>query len=156
MLARAVGEGETDLWIALAGFAVLAALALRFHRRVLWIGPAASARVFGIHFGRIGLVQLAQVLQWTVVLPLVPVETWLLFLTVQMLVNQLPFVPNRDLLFLALGVELTTRIGADEAALAAMFVAAALLKQVTNYTALGLTFLVRDAAQTSRRHTSKT
>lgn len=150
LLARAIGERPSGTWVDLSvaavALAVVAALIIRFGRRILWIGGRAAARVFGIHVARIGLVQLAQVLQWMVVLPMVPFETWLLFLTVQLLVNQLPFVPNRDLLFLAIGVELTGSMGVNEAAMAAMFVAAALLKQATNYAAFGLTLLVRDGA----------
>jgi len=150
-MARAMGARTVDVWIGLAALAVLVALALRFGHRILWIGGRAAARVFAIHVGRIGLVQLAQVLQWMVALPLVPFETWLMFLTVQMLVNQLPFVPNRDLLFLALGVELTALVGTDEAGLAAMLVSATLLKQATNYSALALTMLLRDSAATAPR-----
>ncbi len=148
LLARAIGERPTGTWadllVAAVALGVVIALIIRFGRRILWIGGRAAARVFAIHLGRIGLVQLAQVLQWMVVLPIVPLETWLLFLTVQLLVNQLPFLPNRDLVFLAIGVELTGSMGVNEAALAAMFVATALLKQATNYAAFGLTLLVRD------------
>lgn len=145
-LAQSAGLGsQADLWLGLAAFALVALLAIRFGGWALWIGRTTAIEVFGINIARISLVNLVQLLQWSIVLPLVPFETWLMFIAVQMLINQLPFVPNRDLLFLAAGVELTTRMGVDEAALAAMFVAVTLLKQATNYAVLGATTLMRDA-----------
>jgi len=145
-LAQSAGlGGQADLWFGLAAFVLIALLVVRFGGRALWIERATAIKVFGINISRICLVNLVQLTQWSIVLPLVPFETWLLFIAVQMLINQLPFVPNRDLLFLAAGVELTTRIGVGEAALAAMFVAVTLLKQATNYAVLGITMLMRDA-----------
>lgn len=145
-IARSAGLGsQADLWLGLAAFALLALLVVKFGGRALWVARKVAQQVFAINMVRLALVLSAFVLQWAIALPEVPIHTWLLFIAVQMLVNQLPMVPNRDLLFLAVSVELTTRIGVDEAALAAMFVAAALLRQVTNYAVLGATTLMRDA-----------
>lgn len=144
ILVRAMGDYRA-FFIAL-GLVILfiAPVALRFRRQIFWVGGGTALFVLAAHFLRIAMVQGVEVAIWSIVLPQVPFATWLLFLTVQMLINQLPIVPNRDLLFLAVGIELTARVGVDQAALAALFVAVTLLKQITNLTVFVLTSFLRN------------
>lgn len=136
---RVLAGHRASLWAALAGVALLVPVFLRFRRRILWIDGRQATRVFAIHVARNLIVLLLQLAQWAAVLPQVPVQTWLLFLTVQMLVSNLPLLPNRDFLFLAVGVGLVGATAVDEAALAAMLVVMTCLKQATNLAALVVT-----------------
>ena len=131
----AIGIGAVTL--------LLVPLAWRFRQSLLWIDGGRAAQVFAIHLARVVAVLLLQVLQWWAAMPAAPLSTWLLFVTAQSLVGQLPLVPNRDILFLAIGLELTRGRGVDPAALAGLLVATALLKQVTNLLVLAATGLVR-------------
>lgn len=135
-----VWQGQT-VWAVLLGVAgvLVVPLAFRFRRALFWIDERRAARVFAIHLARVLAVLALQVLQWWVAIPAAPLMTWLLFVTAQSLVNQVPLAPNRDLLFLAVSLELLGGTGVDRAALAALMVATALLKQLTNLVTLLLT-----------------
>jgi len=62
----------------------------------------------------------------------VPADQWLLFLTLQMLVTRLPFLPNRDIVLIGLGVALAPLIAAPQAHVASMFVAAGVLSLIVH------------------------
>lgn len=142
---------------ALLGFAIIAALAIplawRFRRVILGVSGGRAGAVFGIHVGRVLLVMLLQALQWSVALPEAPLTTWLLFLTLQALIGQLPLLPNRELLFLAVSLELAHEAGVAATALSALMVASALLKQVSNLGTLALTSMLRTSAAPDPKRT---
>jgi hypothetical protein len=124
---------NATLWIALGiGAALAGPLIWRFRHAIIWIPQRRAAAVAGIHFARVILVTVLQAAQWAVAVPEAPWSFWLLLLTVQMLVSQLPLIPNRELLFLAVGIDLTHGAGVSTATLSGLLVANAVLKQVSN------------------------
>jgi hypothetical protein len=118
-------------------------LAWRFRKLIVHVPARLAATVFGIHLARVLLTIVLQALQWWAGLPGVPVETWLLFLTVQAVIGQLPLLPNRELLFLAVSLELVRGVGVEASALSALMVATALVKQLLNLGTLAVTSAVR-------------
>ena len=55
-----------------------------------------------------------------------------MFLTTQMVVSRLPFVPNRDLLFLSAGLQMSGTVGVPEQAMAGLLIAGGALTQGSN------------------------
>lgn len=132
LIARIIGRTEGPIIaMALVGLLGVAAIVI-FRRSVFKVGLVQGAIVFAIHFVRVALTNGFLILQYAVVLPFVPFETWLLFVTVQMLVQQLPLIPNRDLLFLVVAMEITRGMGVDQTSLSALLVATTLLRQIGN------------------------
>lgn len=132
LIARIIGRTEGPI-IAVVLVGVFGAAAIIvFRRSVFKVTFVQGVVVFTIHMLRILLTNLFLVLQYAVVLPFVPFETWLLFITVQMLVQQLPLIPNRDLVFLVVAMEITRGMGVDQTSLSALLVAATLLRQIGN------------------------
>lgn len=132
LIARIIGRTEGPL-IAMVLVGVLGAAAIViFRRSVFKVGPAQGVGVFSIHLGRVAMTNAFLMLQYAVVLPFVPLETWLLFITVQMLVQQLPLIPNRDLLFLVVAMEITRGLGVDRTSISALLIATTLLRQLGN------------------------
>lgn len=132
LIARIIGRTEGPLIaMVLVGIVGTAAIFI-FRRSVFGVNFARGAGVFAIHMGRVAMTNLFLVLQYAVVLPFVPFETWLLFITVQMLVQQLPLIPNRDLVFLVVAMEITRGMGVDQTSLSALLVATTLLRQIGN------------------------
>lgn len=132
LIARVIGRTEGPLIAMVLAFVLGAAAIVVFRRSVFKVGPAQGVGVFSIHLGRVALTNMFLLLQYAVVLPFVPFETWLLFITVQMLIQQLPLIPNRDLLFLVVAMEITRGLGVDKTSLSALLVAATLLRQIGN------------------------
>jgi len=127
------------LGFAVASGLILIPLVLKFHDRILAIAPAVAKRVFLIHLARLILVLLLQTAQWAVVFPAIPMTTWLLLLTAQMILTRIPFLPNTDLLFAGLGMTLMGYIDGPEATVAGMFLASGALSQVLNIGFFALT-----------------
>ncbi len=111
---------------------VLVPLILKFRKRIISLPADQARKVFLIHLTRFVLAQIFLLLQWVVILPHVPITTWLLFVTAQLVLSRVPFLPNTDLLYLGLGLTLATYVDAPEAVVAGIFVAAGALSQILN------------------------
>lgn len=130
----------------IAGALILAfviPLAIRLRRQIISIAAPVALTVFGIHVVRICVVVLLQATQWAVVLPQEPWTVWLIFLTTQMVVSRLPFVPNRDLLFLSAGLEMSNVIEGPREAMAGLLLAGGALTQGSNLVFFLLTSIRR-------------
>jgi hypothetical protein len=105
---------------------------LGLNRRIMSTPFAMAAKITGVHASRVIIILLLQTAQWAVVFPHVPFLTWLLFLTAQMVMTRLPFLPNQDLMAVGLAMSLTHYIDAPEAAVAGMFLVSGALFQAVN------------------------
>jgi len=119
--------------IAVAALAILVPLLLFvFRGKLLAVSGKALVAIVGAHVLRILLALALSVVQWSAALPQVPAAQWMLFITAQMLVTRLPFLPNRDVVLMGLGVALAPLISAPQNHVASMFVAAGALSLITH------------------------
>lgn len=135
------GEGQM-VWYVGASVVitlVLSVLIYHFRHTILDFPAALSLKVFGIHAGRNGLLLILQALQWAVIIPSAPISVWILFLTAQFLLTRIPFLPNKDLVFLGLTLSLTGIVHAPEALVASMFLTSGALIQIANLVVFGAT-----------------
>ncbi|MDQ8757360.1 hypothetical protein RCO27_14110 [Sphingosinicella sp. LHD-64] len=104
---------------------VATSLAALLFRRRLFSLPAADLRfVIGAHAARIVVKTALAALMWHLVLPQVPIGWWLILAALRLLLSRLPFLPNKDLAFVALAV---VAIGHDSQIAALLGMIAALL-----------------------------
>ncbi|KAB7648393.1 hypothetical protein [Polymorphobacter fuscus] len=103
------------------GFALLIALSLTivFNRnRLLTLTVAANMRSFWLHLFRVSAMHFLLVATWFVALPAIGVGTWLVLGALRLVIGRMP-VPNKELLFAALAVDLTGDASVQVAALMA-------------------------------------
>lgn len=112
--------------------AVLAPVALMARKAILGLPWRQAAAVLGIHVFRVAALVVLQATQWAVVLPAAPWSVWLTFVTLQMIISRLPIVPNRDLLFLSAGLELSHAMAVPNEAMAGLLLAGGALTQGSN------------------------
>lgn len=93
---------------------------------VLWL-------LFGLNLARILTAQGLQVAQWTVVDPSVPLAIWLTFLAAQIMTGRIPFLPSKDLLFIAIGLELAGVVQVPEALIAGLLGVQSVLNKGVNF-----------------------
>jgi len=106
--------------------------------RLLWLIGAGHLLRFVFNNG-------FQVLQWAVVIPEVSAGTWITLLALHIVIQQVPFVPTRSLVFIGAGVELSGPLQIPTAALAGMLLTANIVDRGLNFaTYVGTTAL--DAA----------
>ncbi|MEO1475452.1 MAG: hypothetical protein AAFS13_03645, partial [Pseudomonadota bacterium] len=124
---------------AALGFLIFALLTylivIALFRRITKLSLADFQALSALHslkvFATMGLL----VTQWSIALPGEPIGTWLMFLTIYMLLRRLPFLPNADLIFLGLGLSLSgfSIYGAD--AISAMLLASTATMQLLHVAA---------------------
>ena len=107
-------------------------LALRW--RLLMLAPGISGWVLGVHLIRFAIAQLVQLAVWHAALPDIGMGALGRLLAVQMIVGRLPFLPNRDLLFVGAGLALSGPLALPTAALASLLVTASAIQQLLHAT----------------------
>ena len=122
-------------WVVGGGFCLLLLilLGIRFRRSVIALPGTIVRRIFGLHVGRLLFVQALQILQWIVVMPDVPMAVWLALLSAQIIAQQIPLVPSKDLLVVAMSAELAGWLEVSESGIASMLLVSAMLDKVVNF-----------------------
>jgi len=108
-------------------------------RRELWF-------VSGLHLVRIVGGTLLAAAMWHLLLPKVPLSSWLMLATLRLLVSRLPLIPNKELVFAGLALFL---IGPDAAVADAMALMASLY--LATHLLVGLTLGAAELAGAARR-----
>ena len=132
-----------ELFVVFGGVVFIAILTvILLRRRIFAVDTRGAIFVTACHMARLIVMMLAQVGQWSSVLPHVAMATWLTFLTAQMVMTRIPFLPSQDLMNLGLGVALASVVDAPAAAIAGIFVATGALSQIVNLIVFGATAVI--------------
>jgi len=102
-------------------------------------GPTAVA-IFIIHSLRLLAGQVVLILQWWLVFPAASFNTLTLLLALQMVIGRLPLLPNRDLLFVGMGISVSHSLALPEASFASVLVTSSALQQIFHLLIYLLTF----------------
>lgn len=87
--------------------------------RVMSLSAQENLRLLRLHLARVSLTQGLLVLSWIVALPAIGMQTWVLLGAMRMIISRMP-LPNKELLFAALAVQLTGDQSVAVAALMAL------------------------------------
>lgn len=118
-LPDAIAEHEGVYLVgALIVIAIVIAVGVNFRSVVFGLSGRVLAVVFGLHIARLFGVKTLQIMEWNVVIPDVALEVWFTFLSVQIITTRIPFLPSRDLIFMAVGIELAGAVQVSKAAIA--------------------------------------
>lgn len=127
--------GDID-WIYIAAgvfiLVLLAAVIIQFRRYIFDLPLKKALVIFGIYMTRFLIHHGLIVVQWAVVIPETPISVWLLFLTVVIVVNRLPLLPSRDLVFMWAGIELSKMLNMATASVAGMLLVSSALRKIMN------------------------
>ncbi|WP_199555857.1 hypothetical protein [Sandaracinobacteroides hominis] len=118
------------------GFAFVISVSLGillFSRKVMSLSARENTLIFLLHCVRLITGSALLLLAWILALPEVDVGTWIVLGALRMVVTRLPFVPNKELLFAAIGVSLTGGAAPQVAALMAAAGALHLVSHVISY-----------------------
>jgi hypothetical protein len=116
-----VGERAVGVTGGLVLLVGLGLLAKRFRRHLFAFTRREALRVGALHFTRHLVTNGLLVAMWHYAQPDVGFEVWLTFAAVLVVVERLPFLPSRDLVFLGASVELAKTMPVAAAAVAGTF-----------------------------------
>lgn len=104
------------------GFIVVIAISmgiLLFSRKLMSLSMRENATIFALHSVRMLLSSALPIFAWMIALPEVDARTWIVLGALRLVVSRLPFLPNKELLFAAIGVSMTGAVAPQVAALMA-------------------------------------
>ena len=108
-------------WVFAGSIAIPVAISLGlflFRRAVFSLPARALWMIFGLHCVRVALHLGLSALLWHLLLPAVPLGSWVALATVRQMVSRLPLVSNKDILFAGLTVFLLGSAGGVASAIA--------------------------------------
>ena len=108
------------------------ALFIQFRKYIFELPLRKALIVFGIYLARFIIHHGLLIVQWAVVIPDTPLSIWFLFIAIIIVVNRIPFIPSRDLVFMWAGIELSRMLDMATAAVAGMLLVSSALKKSTN------------------------
>jgi hypothetical protein len=138
-----LGVDSTAFAYSMAFMLGTSTLLLLFRKTLFTLPKADLWFITFVHFARIFGAALLTGVMWHLLLPDVSVIYWLLLATMRQLLSRLPFLPNKDVIFVGLAsfmVGRDTEIVTAMAVIATLFVSAHLVVGVT----LGLSGLIRE------------
>lgn len=112
---------------------ILAVLILRYKKYLFSMPVVKSAKVFSIHSTRMVLLYAAQILQWHIVLPDISLETWFTFLSVNIIVSRIPFIPSQDLVATGTNIEVAKLLQVPVAPVTGIFLVHDMLGKLLNF-----------------------
>ena len=121
-------EATTNLWMYIAiGSIGLSAAMFLLRKKIFGIGWKMGLSIFGVHSFRFLLMHIVNVLKWYFALPHVPLSAWFVIISISLIVNRLPFIPNRDLVVLGGAIEVGVFLGLDQAEFTGLFLTEGIL-----------------------------
>ncbi|MEX0609954.1 MAG: hypothetical protein WEA79_08360 [Balneolaceae bacterium] len=120
-------------YISIAIIVVIIGIVLWRFRKFFFSMPKKTAfSVLGIHTSRFILVNILQLVQWYVVMPEIPLRIWFTYLSVTLVLSRIPFLPNKDLVFIGASIEISKLINVSTAGIAGLFIAQNVLDKMLN------------------------
>lgn len=120
------------LLLFFALFLIVGLLLFQFRTYLFSLSLQKASLIFAIYLSRFILHHGLLILQWAIVIPFTPLNEWFLLVAVIIIVNRIPFLPSRDLIFLWAGMELSRYLTVSTPAIAGMLLVTSALKKGTN------------------------
>jgi len=111
---------------------VIIGLVLQFRKHLFAFPFKMSCIIFSIYAIRFIVHHLLLMAQWAVVIPNTPVSVWFIFVAVIIVVNRIPFLPSKDLVFAWAGIELSQMMNMASANVAGMLLVWSVLNKISN------------------------
>lgn len=124
--------GAADYAIGLILLVIIIAVAYRFRKYLFSMSFEISSKVFLIHSLRMLVLYAAQILQWHIVLPELSLEIWFTFLSVNIVISRIPFLPSQELVATGTNIELAKVLKAPVAAVSGLLLVHDVLGKLLN------------------------
>ncbi len=128
-----IGETQAVFLIGAISVTLIILVIASTRRQWLFSMPWNATRVvFGLHVARVLVRHALEITMWHLAMPEVSLETWFTYAAVSVIVYRLPFIPNQDLLTMAVAVSIAGAMTVSETHIAALFGAVALVNRLIN------------------------
>lgn len=133
------------MYFAMAGavLIIMIPIVIRFRKYIFVTSFKTAKFVFGVYFLRLAIGTVLQIIMWMVVIPDVPLVTWIVYSVISILVSRIP-TSNKKLIFAGVGVEMSTSLGVPQDAIFGLLICIAALEKILNFALyLGVTLAAK-------------
>lgn len=111
---------------------ILLGVLYRFRSYLFSMSLSISYKVFLIHSIRMVILYAAQILQWHTVLPDLSLEIWFTFLSVNIVISRIPFLPSQELIATGTNIEIAKLLKTPVAAVSGILLVHNVLDKILN------------------------
>lgn len=126
------GTGMIDYVVGFIILVILLAVIYRFRKYLFSMSLGISYKIFLIHSFRMLILYAAQILQWHIVLPELSLEIWFTFLSVNIVISRIPFLPSQEFIATGTNIELAKVLKAPVAAVSGILLVHDVLGKILN------------------------
>lgn len=136
------GQLPVEVWFTskqlvywISGMVVVLVLILvfyRFRNYIFHMKWSTALIIFGIQMIRLFMVQALNLLMFYIVIPDTPLYVWFSYLSIEIILSRVPFLPNKDFIFVSLSITLADSLNVNESAIAGLMLARSVLGKVAN------------------------
>lgn len=136
-------QNQAYFWGGAIFLVVLVLMLIKFRHQVISMPMNTAFSIFGIQTFRLVLGQAVNVLMYYVVMPDTPLYIWFTLLSVEIVLTRIPFIPNRDLIYVGMSIGIAEGLDVSTSAIAALMVTKGVLNKAFNFLAFGLSALIK-------------
>lgn len=136
-------QNQAYFWGGAIFLVVLVILFIKFRQQVISMPMNTAFSIFGIQTFRLILGQAVNVLMYYVVMPDTPFYIWFTLLSVEIVLTRIPFIPNRDLIYVGMSIGIAEGLDVSTSAIAALMVTKGVLNKAFNFLAFGLSAWIK-------------
>ncbi len=136
-------QNQAYFWGGAIFLVVLIILFIYFRHQVISMPMKTAFSIFGIQTFRLVLGQAVNVLMYYVVMPDTPLYIWFTLLSVEIVLTRIPFIPNRDLIYVGMSIGIAEGLDVSTSAIAALMVTKGVLNKAFNFLAFGLSAWIK-------------
>ena len=142
-------QNQAYFWGGAIFLTVLVIVFIQFRHKVISMPMKSAFSIFGIQTFRLILGQAVNVLMYYVVMPETPLYIWFTLLSVEIVLTRIPFIPNRDLIYVGMSIGIAEGLAVSTTDIAALMVTKGVLNKAFNFIAFGLSAWVKKSALVS-------
>jgi len=138
-----VDQNQAYFWGGIVITILIAFLFIKFRQFVITMPLKKAYQIFGIQMFRLTLLHTMNVLMYYVVIPDAPLYVWFTLISVEIILSRIPFLPNRDLIFVGMSIGLAEGLMMSQSEIAGLMVARAALGKLFGFLSFGIAHIVK-------------
>lgn len=138
-----VDQNQAYFWGGILVTIVIVFLFIKFRQFVITMTMRNAYKIFSIQMFRLILLQTMNVLMYYVVIPEAPLHVWFTLISVEIILSRIPFLPNRDLIFVGMSIGLAEGLMVSQSEIAGLMVARAALGKIFSLLSFGIANLAK-------------
>jgi hypothetical protein len=135
-----IGKKIFILLLIILSFFLLLIFIFFYKERILNLKPFEGIWLFVMHSIRILVINILQIIQWSLIIPEIDLSVWFTYSAIQIIISRIPFVPSLDALFTNIVLELSDQLMTSPDLIIGMLSINVVFNRLLNFTVYSFNF----------------